>query len=96
LPSDVKVVVVEHSVEQEKEAALCLLPPHRIVREEEDVSSTDGDVNDGRTIRQFLTSGEHSGDEELTLLGESEHDARSRLRRWEECSHEFAHLFRKP
>ncbi len=86
---------MQHGVEEEEEAPLRLLTPHRIVGEQEDVAFAHGDINDGRAIRQLVASGEHAGDEEVALFSEAQHNARSLLRWRQKRAHEFAHLFRE-
>jgi hypothetical protein len=49
----VQVVIVQGSIEQEKETALSLMTPHRIVSEQYDVALADGDVDDRRLICQL-------------------------------------------
>ena len=48
LPSHAKTLGIQHRIEEQEEAPLRLMPPHRIVREQQEVSLADGSVDQRR------------------------------------------------
>src|ERR1041385_2330333 len=61
------------------------MPPHRIGRKHHYVTTTNRHVNHRRTIRQFITTRQHSADKQvLFVVRKSQHNTRPQLRRHKE------------
>ncbi len=85
VPAGVQVVVMERRVEQEHEAAVGLVPPHRVVAEEDDVTLPERHVDDRGRSRELGAPREHAADPEVFLVGPAEDHARPHPRRAGSC-----------
>ena len=74
LPSpDAKIVIVERGIEQQEEAALRLMPPHRIVSEHHHVTASNWNVDYRRLVREIRTAREHSAHQQILFIGDKAH-----------------------
>ena len=72
------MIEVQRRIEEQREAAVRLMPPHRVVGEHHDVAFAHRDVNHRWFADQFAPAGEHSANEQVLLVsGESQNDSRS-------------------
>ena len=76
---------MEGGIEEQREAAVSLMPPERIIGEHDDVALADGDIDNRRATCEFRTAGQHSADEQIFFGGESQDDARAALGRRQFC-----------
>src|SRR6266568_2964013 len=74
LSTDAKIVIVERGIEQQEEAALRLVAPHRIVREHHHVTASNWNVDYCRLVRKIRTAGEHSAHQQILFVGDKAHD----------------------
>src|SRR5262245_58675009 len=79
--SDAQMIEVQRRVEEQREAAVRFVPPHRVVGEHHDVPFADGHIEHGRFAGQFRTAREHAADQQILFIGEAQDDARTHLRR---------------
>ena len=67
---------MEGRVEQEHEAAVGLVPPHRVVAEEDDVALSERHVDDRGRPRELGAAREHAADPEVFLVRPADDHAR--------------------
>src|SRR5207237_9024713 len=60
LSASAQVIEIQSCVKDEEEAALRLMPPHRIVREHHYVTLSNRYVYDSRSIHEFRASRQHT------------------------------------
>ncbi len=70
----IQMVIVEHRIEQEHEAALGYLPPHGVVGKKDDVSPAERDIDDRRRPSQLRASCQHAADPQIFFVGEAQRE----------------------
>ena len=78
-PADAEIVIVQDRVEQQRKAAVRLVPPHRIVGEHHDVALADGNVDDRGFSRKLGTAREHSADKQFLSRSRNRKTTRGRI-----------------
>src|SRR5215510_9967904 len=61
--SNVQVIEVQRRVEEQREAAVRFMPPHRVIGEHHDVPFAYGHIEHDRFASQFRTAREHAADQ---------------------------------
>ena len=69
--SDVQVIEVERSVEDQGIAALSLAAPHRVDREEQNMSLPVRHINERRSVSQRCAAAKHSAYQQVLFVGEA-------------------------
>src|SRR5262249_24899442 len=87
--SNSEVVVVQGGVEQQEEAALGLVTPHRVVGEHDYVSFANRNVDDRWLAHKVGAAREHPADQQVFLVGgEAQDDPGTKLgwrNQWPQC-----------
>ena len=74
ITADAKVIEIKDGVEQEREAAVSLVPPHRVICKHYDMAFANGHIYHGCFAGQLRSPRKHSADQQILLRRESQNN----------------------
>src|SRR4029077_9513972 len=87
-----KMIVIQQRIEQQKITPLRSIAPNRIIREQQHVPLAPRHIYHRRPIGQFAPSRQHSGNQQILLVGKTQHHSWPRFGPRQKPAQSFALL----
>src|SRR5262249_25277227 len=71
----VQVVIIQHGIEEQEEAAVSFRAPHGVVGKKHHMPFPMRDINHGRLFGDLIAAGDHSAEQELLFRGKAQYHA---------------------